>query len=60
MTKPTISVTVVRITEPERAGSILSLSKIDGITTPDNDAATKLSKIAIVIVKLNIPSLNQK
>lgn len=37
-TNPAMSVTVVKMTDPERAGSILNVSNNTGMTTPENAA----------------------
>ncbi len=44
-----MSVTVVKITEPDSAGSIFNLTSITGTKTPANAAATIFKKIAIAI-----------
>ena len=59
-TKPTISVTVVKITDPDNAGSIFSLSKITGTKTPASAAATMLNNMAKQITRPNMASVNQK
>lgn len=48
--KPTTSVTVVRITEPAKAGSNLNLSKIMGINTPNKAAVIMLTIMASAMV----------
>jgi len=59
-TKPTMSVTVVKMTDPDSAGSIFSLSNITGTNTPASAAATMLNSMAKQITNPNMASVNQK
>ncbi len=52
--KPTTSVTVVNITEPAKAGSILRRFNNKGINTPDKAAKHKLVKIAEMTINAKL------
>ena len=54
-----MSVTVVKITAPDKAGSIFNLFNSAGIITPDAAAVNKFNNIAKAITKLNIKLSNQ-
>ena len=59
--KPTTSVTVVRITAPDNAGSIPIRCKINGIATPDKAAASRFRTMAtaIIVAIAVLPNQNQ-
>ena len=53
-------VAVVKMTDPDSAGSIFSLSNITGTNTPASAAATMLNSMAKQITNPNMASVNQK